>query len=135
MNKINKKELTTYWLKIAQHDYKTMLVLFNSKRYSDCLFFGYIVLEKILKALVVQKTGKSARYTHNLLLLMQDADTELPQTDKDLLDTVNDFNIRARYPDEKLAFYKKCTQEFTVLYLEKIKILYKKLCQKVKINN
>lgn len=135
MNKINKKEIINYWLKTAQHDYKTMLVLFSSKRYSDCLFFGHIVLEKILKALTVQHSGKSARYTHNLLLLMQDADMKLPQEDQDLLDTVNDFNIRARYPDEKLAFYKKCTRNFTILYLNKIKILYKKLCQRIKINN
>lgn len=109
-----------------------MLALFKSKRYSNCLFFGHIVLEKILKALVVQKTSKHSPHSHDLLLLMQKANLDLSQEDENFLDTVNDFNIKARYPDYKLAFYKKCTKEYTTFNLEKIKKLYKRLCQKVK---
>jgi HEPN domain-containing protein len=109
--------------------------LFKIKRYSDSLFFGHIVLEKILKALVVKKTQEQAEYTHNLVKLMQSAELNLSQKDQDLLDIVNDFNIRARYPDDKLRFYKRCTKQYTIEYLALIKKLYKKLCQKLKENN
>ena len=92
-------------------------------------------MEKVLKALVVKKTKKESSHSHNLLLLMKQAMLDLSQEEKDLLDLVNDFNIRVRYPDYKLAFYKKCTRDFTILYLAKIKKLYKKLCQKVESKN
>ncbi|MBE7444604.1 MAG: HEPN domain-containing protein [Planctomycetia bacterium] len=37
------------------------------------------------------------------------------------LETVTDFNIEARYPDEKFSFKKKCTRDFAERYLIKIK--------------
>lgn len=38
-----------------------------------------------------------------------------------MLEIVKDFNLEARYPDEKFSFHKKCTREFTETYLNKIK--------------
>ena len=49
-----------------------MLGLFSIKRYSDSLFYGHIVLEKILKALVVQKIGEKLPKIHNLETLAVD---------------------------------------------------------------
>lgn len=126
------KHAVTYWQEVAAHDYKTMEVLFESKRNSDSLFYAHIVLEKILKALVVKYTRKHAEYTHNLMKLAEDARLVLTKEEQDLLDIVNDFNIRTRYPDAKLQFYKKCTRSYTVAYLKQIKELYKRLCRKLK---
>jgi len=39
---------------------------------------------------------------------------------KDFLVTVTTFNIRARYDDYKLAFYKTCTKEFTEKWISEI---------------
>ena len=50
----------------------------------------------------------------------------------DLLDVVNKFNIKARYPEYKLQFYKQCDKEYTKNYFNKIVKLYKKLCQILK---
>lgn len=132
MNVKKVKEITHYWQKTAEHDYETMLVLFKSKRYSDSLFFGHIVLEKILKAHVVQNTKKQAPYLHDLLRLAEVAHLNLTEEQLDVLDIVNEFNIRARYPEYKLEFYKRCTKEYTKEHLESIKVLYKMLCQRLK---
>ncbi len=128
----NIKKIIEYWQKTAEHDYETMLSLFKSERYSDSLFFGHIVLEKILKGLVVRETKKQAPYIHNLTKLVELAKCELSEEEMDLLDAVNKFNIRCRYPEYKLQFYKVCTKEYTKNYLDKIIELYKKLCQKLK---
>jgi len=120
-----------YWLTIGKHDYKTMLALFKSKRYSDSLFFGHIVLEKILKAFVVKKTKKDAPYTHNLVRLNELANIKLPKKNVELLFEVNEFNIRSRYPEDKLKFYRTCTREYAKSYLNKIDNLFKKLCLKL----
>ncbi|MBT9168750.1 MAG: hypothetical protein DDT19_02098 [Syntrophomonadaceae bacterium] len=132
MNNKEIKNAISYWGKTAKHDYETMLVLFKTKRYSDCLFFGHIALEKILKALVVKKIGEQAPYTHDLVRLEKIAEIGLGKEMIELLNQVNDFNIRARYPEHKLAFYKKCNYQYAKKYYEKIKKMYKDLCCKLK---
>ncbi|MFH1187972.1 MAG: HEPN domain-containing protein [bacterium] len=135
MNKFNiekTKEIALYWQKTAEHDYETMLSLFKSERYSDSLFFGHIVLEKILKGLVVKEIKEQAPYIHDLVRLQEIAQLELPKEEISFLNKINDFNIRSRYPEYKLQFYKICTKEYTKNYLDEIIKLYKKLCQKLK---
>lgn len=129
---ISVKEQIKYWYESSQDDCETMEVLFKGGRYSDSLFFGHIVLEKILKALVVSETGKEPPKIHNLIRLTELANLKLDQTDKDYLSVVNDFNIRARYDDYKKAFYKICTKEYAAENLKKIAAIYKKLCQALK---
>jgi HEPN domain-containing protein len=132
MDKATENEIK-YWVETSKHDHKTMMGLFRIKRYSDSLFYGHVVLEKILKALVVQKTAEKPPKIHNLETLAVLAELELDKKDIDLLNIVSRFNIRARYPNFKLDFYKMCTHKFTIEYLDKIKVLYSKLCRKVKL--
>ena len=89
MEKINVKKIVEYWKVTAEHDYKTMLGLFKIKRYSDSLFFGHIVLEKILKALVVRETKDDAPKIHNLVRLAELAKLDLPKEKMEYLNTVN----------------------------------------------
>lgn len=131
MIKISVKDLINYWHKTAEHDYETMLGLFRIKRYSASLFFGHIVLEKILKALVVNNTKKDAPFIHDLVRLQELTAVKLDLEQLVLLKDVNNFNIRCRYPDFRMRFYKLCTKQFTRQYLNKIIRLYKKLCQKI----
>jgi HEPN domain-containing protein len=132
MDKRNIKKIAEYWHKTAEHDYKTMLGLFRIKRYSDCLFFGHIVLEKILKAHVVKNIKEEAPKTHDLVMLAKLAKLELPLEDIEYLKVVNRFNMRTRYPDVKFNFYKLCTREYASENLNEIKKIYKTLCQKLK---
>ncbi len=130
MKKEDIKKVIEYWQKTAEHDYETMLGLFRIKRYPDCLFYGHIVLEKILKAHVVKNTKKEAPKTHNLILLAELAELKLSEEEKDLLDLTNSFNIKCRYPDFKFSFYKYYNNlERAQGNLNKIKKLYKILCQ------
>ncbi|MCG2700674.1 HEPN domain-containing protein [Candidatus Parcubacteria bacterium] len=132
MKKEDVKKIVRYWQKTAEHDYETMIGLFKIKRYSDSLFFGHLVLEKILKGSVVKYTGKQAPYIHNLTKLAELAKCDLLEEEMNLLDIVNRFNIRCRYPEHKLQFYKICDMGYTKNYINKISKLYKMLCQKLK---
>ncbi len=132
MEKEDQKKLIKYWQETAEHDYKTMKSLFQSKRYDASLFFGHIVLEKILKALIVQSTKEHALFTHNLVRLAEISRIKLNNKEKDLLKKANEFNIEARYPEQKLEFYYICTKEYSEKYITEINNLYKKLCQKLK---
>lgn len=132
MKETDIKKVIKYWRATAEHDYETMLGLFRIKRYSDSLFYGHIVLEKILKAHVVKKTKKEAPKIHNLIKLLELACLEIGEEEKDLLDLVTGFNIRSRYPDYKLLFYKMYNdKKIAKDKLDKIKNLFLKLCQKL----
>ncbi len=132
MKKEDIEKLIEYWLAMAERDYKTMLGLFKIKRYPESLFFGHIVLEKILKALVVQETKNEAPKTHDLVRLAEIAELKLPDEILEYLKIVNRFNMRTRYPDTKLEFHKCCDLKYTKDNVEKIKKIYKELCQKIK---
>lgn len=128
----NIKRQVQYWQESAHEDLKTMKALFSSKRYSAALFFGHIVLEKILKALATLETKNEAPKIHNLIRLAELANLELNQDEKDYLSLANDFNIRSRYEDYKKVFYKICTKEYVMENIEKITKIYQNLCQKLK---
>jgi|SRR3989338_1639349 len=128
------KRLVNYWLKTAGHDFDVMLSLYKSGKYDACLFYGHIILEKILKAHVVNYTKKEATKIHNLVRLAGEAACDLTARQIDLLAKVNQFNMRTRYPDEKFEFYKLCDKKYTDNYYNDIIDLYKNLCQKIKQN-
>jgi len=138
VNRLNKEKmkavekLVKYWIDLAKHDFKTMEGLFRLKRYPDALFYGHMVLEKILKAIVVKNKKKHPQPTHNLLVLLEEASISLTKAEKEFLAEVNKFNIRARYPDYKLSFYKIANLKYTRKRLERIKLLCKKLWQEIK---
>lgn len=129
MKQVN--DLIKYWQKTAEHDRETMMSLFKSKRYSDSLFYGHLALGKILKALVIKETKDHAKPIHNLVVLSQDANFILDKFDLEFLAEMNKFNIRARYPDYKLSFYKLCTLRYTEPRIKRVNLIYKKLCQKL----
>lgn len=132
MKPISVKQSIEYWKKTAARDFDTMRGLMRLRRYPETLFFGHIILEKILKAHVVRKTKMQAPYIHDLVRLHDIAILNFSEDSIRLLEEVNDFNIRARYPEQKLIFYKRCTKSFTERYLDAITLLYKELCQRLK---
>ena len=119
-----KKEIIDFWKRRSADDRITTKTLLRNKRYSACLFFVHIYLEKLLKALVVKKTGKPAPFVHDLLDLADIAKIELPEEQKELLREINTFNIRARYDDYKSEFYKKATKDYAVKYFKSADKLY-----------
>ena len=77
-------------------------------------------MEKLLKALFVSKFDEPPPFTHRLPYLAEKAGVELSPERLEILEAVTDFNLEARYPDEKFSFQKKCTKQFTKNYLSKI---------------
>ncbi|OQY11506.1 MAG: hypothetical protein B6I31_04820 [Desulfobacteraceae bacterium 4572_19] len=123
---MKKEEHIKYWLKSAKHDLESAESMFQSKKYDWCLFIGHLVIEKVLKAIFIDKnSSKIPPKIHNLVRLAELSKINLDEQQNFLLDTITDFNLQTRYPDYKFGFYKKCTEEYTNKYFSKIKELYK----------
>jgi hypothetical protein len=64
--------------------------------------------------------------------LAEKASLELSEEKLRLLETVTDFNMEARYPDEKFSFKRKSTKKFTQKYLTEIEVMRKWLVKQIK---
>ena len=116
-------DLMNYWIESADEDYDVMLDLKEKNRNTYCLFFGQMVIEKLLKALYA-KNNKGAPYapkTHDLLYLLEKLNIELTEEQEITLNEITTFNLSTRYDDYKRAFYNKCTDEYTEEQINKIK--------------
>ena len=106
------------WLKSAQEDLETAQELFGLKRFSACLFFCHLAVEKVLKALCIKTNDTSPPPIHNLVKLAADAKIEVDTVQEGDLKEITTFNVEARYDIHKLRLYKKATESFTQKYLQ-----------------
>ena len=119
---MNNIDIMNYWIESSEEDYNVMLDLKEKSRNTYCLFFGQMVIEKLLKALYA-KNNKGAPYapkTHDLLYLAEKLNIELTEEQEVTLNEITTFNLSTRYDDYKRAFYDKCTDEYTEEQIKKI---------------
>ena len=94
-------------------------------------YLGHISIEKLLKAIYVNKYKKHAPFLHNLYRLAELNELELTDEQSDWLYKITSFNLNARYDDYKREFYLLCTPDFTREWIEKIKIIRTWIKQKL----
>lgn len=114
-----------YWFESAESDYETMKVLCRNKKNTWCLFIGHLVIEKTLKGIYAKNNPKNpiAPKIHNLIILSRKAKLEPPIKIRNMIQTINTFNISARYDDYKRSFDEKCTDDYTskqIKYIEEV---------------
>lgn len=119
---MNSVDLMEYWFKSADEDYDTMLYMKAGKKNTWCLFMGHLVIEKLLKGLYAKNNPDDpiAPKIHNLILLSQKANLEVPTEIREKIQTINTFNISARYDDYKRTFDEKCTDTYTSEQVENV---------------
>jgi len=122
----------SYWLEESQESLQVADHLFEKEDYSYALFFGHLAIEKLLKAIYVQKKGEHAPLIHNLLRLARLAGIEIESSMAEDLALITSFNIESRYPDLKRSFRKKCTKGYSTHQMGTIKDIVKWLKSQTK---
>jgi HEPN domain-containing protein len=120
---MDKKEVLKYWIESSENDFSAMDHLFEKGDYSWSLFIGHLVIEKLLKAMYIQKVDITPPFIHDLVRLSDKVGLSLTEDQKDILDTISTFNLRVRYDDYMLSFHRKCTKAFTEQWIRHIKEL------------
>ena len=128
-------DLMNFWIESSNEDYNVMNVLYNSKKNSYSLFFGQMVIEKLLKALYAKnnKEAPHAPKTHDLLYLTGKLNLELTEEQEVTLSEITKFNLSTRYGDYKREFYNKCTDEYTkeqIAKIQEVKLWIEKMLDK-----
>ena len=123
---MNHKDIEKYWYETSEEDFDVATVLFDKEKYTHAMFFLHIAVEKMLKALYVNRNKKDAPYSHNLQnLATKITNIEFNEEIITLLTELTTFNISTRYNDYKRSFEKVCDKKFAEKYFEKAKDLLK----------
>lgn len=121
----NEQKIIEYWSTASKQDFETAEILFENKKYYNALFFCHLSIEKYLKAIIVKETHGAPPLVHDLVRLAEKASILLSTKLKNELAEISTFNIKARYDDYKLSFYKKATEKFTTKYINKTRRILK----------
>ncbi len=127
---MNTHRVIRSWRESADKDWEVAQSLFKLKHYAYSLFFCHLVVEKLLKALAVQKTNEHPPTIHNLTKLARLAGLKPTVAQRENLKIITGFNIKARYDDVKQSFYKQATRDFAGEYLK----ITKEICSWLKEN-
>lgn len=130
--KLHTDKQVKYWIESANEDLETAKKIFNNGTYDWSLFIGHLALEKLLKALFVNRNEKVPPKIHKLDKLAELSNLDLPEEYSKQLKLINDFNLSTRYPDYKDNFRKICTKEFAGEYLTIIENIYQWILEKLK---
>jgi len=96
---VNIQKQIGYWINGADEDIVTADLLIREKRTLHGLFFCHLVIEKAIKAHVVQKIGDIAPRSHNLIYLSEKAELEFDDSTQIFLGILMKYQLQGRYPD------------------------------------
>ncbi len=119
---MNNIELFNHWIESSNEAYETMKILYDAKKYTWSLFFGHLVIEKILKGIYARENKENpiAPKTHDLIYLARKLNININDKQEELLEIITRFNVNTRYDNYRNEFYNKCTREYTKIQIKNI---------------
>jgi len=115
------KDKTKTWLELAKDDLMFASELLPKKgRAHYAAYFCHQAIEKLLKAIITERTGKVPLPTHNFKILLEQASLlDLPYEKKAFLFGLMPHYIGTKYPEDINKLYKQYTSAFAKnLYAE-----------------
>ena len=119
------EKVKDYWIVESEYDLKVAWDTFNAENYSYALFFGHLSVEKVLKAIYVDRKKENAPFIHDLLRLAETSGIYLDQNQSNRFFEITAFNLESRYPDKNRSFRKRCTKDFTKKWLIEIEEIHR----------
>jgi len=84
----------------AEYDLSTAKHMLETGRYIYVIFMCHIAIEKMLKAIMAEVTGKSPPKTHNLIYLLKIISLDIPRDFLEFISKINNASVVTRYPED-----------------------------------
>lgn len=91
---------TKNWIESSDYDAQTATHMLQTGRYIYVIFMCHLAIEKLLKAIVHEDTGKLPHKTHDLIYLLQITKINLPEHLLEFVGKINNASIVTRYPED-----------------------------------
>lgn len=103
----------TYWTDIADYDLETAEAMYQTGRWLYVAFMCHQVIEKMLKAYWCATQMDDPPYTHNHKRLASGCGLydHMTAEQKSFIETVTNYNIETRYPEDKEALARTLTEQ------------------------
>ncbi|MCK9403295.1 MAG: HEPN domain-containing protein [Chitinophagaceae bacterium] len=122
------EEHINWWKEDALRAWETAVFNREGGQYVFALFAFHLTIEKLLKAIWIKDNAlQYPPRIHDLTILYNQTDLELPNGWYDYLGAINEWNIEGRYPDYKLKIYKRASKEYLEEHSQKLVALKKLL--------
>lgn len=112
-----------YWIDIADYDLKTAEAMHQTGRWLYVAFMCHQVIEKTLKAYWCGTRSDTPPYTHHHMRLAEGCGLydKMSDEQKDFLDLVTNYNIEARYPEDKESLARTLTPQMCQQLIDETK--------------
>jgi len=119
------EEKVKYWIKISDEDLKIAGTMLENHYHLYTVFMCHQSIEKIFKSGYQKLINDTPPFIHDLPRLAKSADFYdlLSDKQKIFLNTINPFNIAARYPDYKDQLAQSLSDERCKLFFEQTKLI------------
>jgi HEPN domain-containing protein len=87
------------WVKYAEDDLQMSSILVDQGLARGSVFHAHEAVEKVLKAIWIDRWGEQPEKTHNLLYLVKALEIELSRGQREFLKRLNWQLIPSRYPE------------------------------------
>ena len=100
---MTRQEKVLDWLDIADYDLETAEAMYQTKRWLYVAFMCHQVIEKTIKAYWSNVSDEIPPYTHNHMRLADGCGLyeQMDEGQKTFLEYITNYNIAARYPENK----------------------------------
>ncbi|MFH1539023.1 MAG: HEPN domain-containing protein [bacterium] len=101
------------WLKQAEYDIEVAEAMFEARKYIYTVFMCHLSVEKALKGLYVKVLKEEPPKVHNLILLLEKIELEMPADLYEFVVEINRLSIATRYPDDLQRMMKDYNKNIT----------------------
>jgi len=112
---------TENWLSASEYDLTTAGHMFNTGRYLYVIFMCHLCIEKLVKAIVHEKTEKLPPKSHDLIYISNIAEIQFPEDLLDFIGKINNASIVTRYPEDLSKVISAYPKDVAMEYLDKTK--------------
>lgn len=114
-----------YWLDIADYDLDTAEAMYQTGRRLYVAFMCHQTIEKTIKAYWCATQPNDPPYTHSHLRLAEGCGLYelMDDEQRDFIDIITNYNIEARYPEDKDELSRSLTDSFCRQMIEETKQL------------
>lgn len=114
-----------YWIDIADYDLETAEAMYQTGRRLYVAFMCHQAIEKTLKAYWCGTQPEDPPYTHSHMRLAEGCGLyeQMDEDQRDFLDTITNYNIEARYPENKDELSRSLTDQLCRQMIDETKQL------------
>lgn len=99
------------WVEDAAYDLESAKVMLETKRWFFVVFMCHLTVEKLLKAVVIERLNIQPPKIHGLIALAARGGLVVPTEHRNLINELDDMGVVTRYPDGRRALAGTLTEE------------------------